>query len=295
MNNQYFDIINRHYNSAEEWVVKTFICLIGFAVFELVSIVAIDSIPTVDVSMIYVPADLISNGVEPTKTVSHDNVPTSIIHGGFAFLKLFVCASIVVYLFKLGSVSIRFNEGQKQASELVPTIVRLILVFSLFGMIPMGESSALYLVNKYNLEIEHAAQMDYSEILKVYQAIPSDENWKTIEPLFSIKVNRPYLDYIKSATGDKKSINHAVQDFQSGKLHLPDNDRYICTLERKANVISKRSQSCAEYIDCVENILLIVIWVGRIITALFVFCLTRYIGIYTRVKRCAKYQMMESK
>ena len=83
--------------------------------------------------------------------------------------------------------------------------------------------------------------------------------------------------------------------FQSCKLHLPDNDRYICTLERKANGISKRSQSCAEYIDCVENILLIVIWVGRIITALFVFCLTRYIGIYTRVKRCAKYQMMESK
>ena len=89
------------------------------------------------------------------------------------------------------------------------------MVFSLFDMIPMGESSALYLVNKYNLEIEHAAQMDYSERLKVYQAIPSDKNWKTIEPLFSIKVNRPYLDYTKSATGDKESINRAVQDFQS--------------------------------------------------------------------------------
>ena len=171
MNNQYFDILNRHYNSAEEWVVKTFICLIGFAVFELVSIVAIDSIPTVDVSMIYVPADLISNGVEPTKTVSHDNVSTSIIHGGFAFLTLFLCASIVVYLFKLGSVSIRFNEGRKQASELVPTIVRLILVFSLFRMIPMGESSALYLVNKYNLEIEHAAQMKDQKSTKQCQAM----------------------------------------------------------------------------------------------------------------------------
>lgn len=143
MNNQYFDILNRHYNSAEEWVVKTFICLIGFAVFELVSIVAIDSIPTVDVSMIYVPADLISNGVEQAQTVSHENVSTAIIHGGFTFLKLFVCAGIVVCLFKLGNVCVQFNDGRKSASELVPATARFIFAFSLFFMIPMGENSAL--------------------------------------------------------------------------------------------------------------------------------------------------------
>ncbi len=97
------------------------------------------------------------------------------------------------------------------------------------------------------------------------------------------------MNYIKSATGDKESINRAVQDFQSGKLHLHNNDRYICALEQKADRISKRSESCAEYVDWIENIWLIVEWVGRIIALLLVFCLARYIGIYKRVKRCAKY------
>lgn len=295
MNNQYFDILNQQYKNSRIWLTQTFNCFVCFAVLELVGIIVIDGIQTVDMSVIYVPVNLMPNGVEQANILLYENVLTAIIRGGFTFLKLFVFSGIFVYLFKLVNIFIQFNDGRQPASALIPTTVRFILAVSLFFMIPIGESSALYLVNKYNLEMEHAAQMDYSERLKVYQAIPSDENWKTIEPLFSIKVNRPYLDYIKSATGDKKSINRAVQDFQSGKLHLPDNDRYICTLERKANGISKRSQSCAEYIDCVENILLIVIWVGRIITALFVFCLTRYIGIYTRVKRCAKYQMMESK
>ena len=178
---------------------------------------------------------------------------------------------------------------EKKASELVPATVRFILAFGLFFMIPMGENSALHFVNKYNLEIEHATHIDYPERLKAYDTIPSNENWEKIEPLFSIEVNKPYLDYIKSATGDKASINRAVQDFQSGKLHLRDNDRYICTLEQKADGISKHSQSCADYIEWIANIELIAEWVGRIITALFVFCLARYMGIYTRVKRCDKY------
>lgn len=144
-------------------------------------------------------------------------------------------------------------------------------------------------MNTYNLKIEHVIQNDYSERLKAYQTIPNNENWEKIEPLFSIDANKPYLNYIKSATGDKESINRAVQDFQSGKLHLHNNDRYICALEQKAERISKRSESCAEYVDWIENIWLIVEWVGRIIALLLVFCLARYIGIYKRVKRCSKY------
>lgn len=295
MNNQYLDILNQKCKSAKIWLTQTFNFFVCFAVLEIIGIIVIDGIQTVDMSVIYVPVNLISNGVEQAKTVSHENVSTAIIHGGFTFLKLFVCVGIVVYLFKLGNVCVQFNDGRKSASELVPATARFILAFSLFFMIPMGESSTLYLVNKYNLEIEHAAQIDYSERLKAYQTIPNNENWEKIKPLFSIEVNKPYLDYIKSATGDKASINRAVQDFQSGKLHLHNNDRYICALEQKADRISKRSESCAEYIDFVENIELIVKWVGRIITALFVFCLARHIGISTRVKRCVEYKIMELK
>ena len=295
MNNKYFDILNQQCESAKNWVAKTFTCFLGFAVLKLVGIIVIAGIQNVDMSVIYVPVNLISNGVEQAQTVSHENVSTAIIHGGFTFLKLLVCAGIVVCLFKLGNVCVQFNDGQKSASELVPATARFIFAFSLFFMIPMGENSALHLVNKYNLEIEHATHIDYPERLKAYDTIPSNENWEKIEPLFSIEVNKPYLNYIKSATGDKASINRAVQDFQSGELHLRDNDRYICTLEQKADGISKHSQSCADYIEWIENIELIAEWVGRIITALFVFCLARYIGIYTRVKRCAKYQIMESK
>lgn len=289
MNNQYLDILNQKCESAKNWVAKTFTCFLGFAVLKLVGIIVIAGIQNVDMSVIYVPVNLISNGVEQAQTVSHENVSTAIIHGGFTFLKLFICAGIVFYLFKLGNVCVQFNDGRKKASELVPATVRFILAFGLFFMIPMGENSALHFVNKYNLEIEHATHIDYPERLKAYDTIPSNENWEKIEPLFSIEVNKPYLDYIKSATGDKASINRAVQDFQSGKLHLRDNDRYICTLEQKADGISKHSQSCADYIEWIANIELIAEWVGRIITALFVFCLARYMGIYTRVKRCDKY------
>lgn len=295
MNNQYLDILNQKCKSAKIWLAQTFNFFVCFAVLEIIGIIVIDGIQTVDMSVIYVPVDLISNGVEQAKTISYENVSTAIIHGGFTFLKLFVCAGIVVYLFKWGNVSVRFNDGRESASRLIPATVRLILAFSLFGMIPMGESFTLYLVNKYNLEIEHVAQIDYFERLKAYQTIPNNENWEKIKPLFSIEVNKPYLDYIKSATGDKASINRAVQDFQSGKLHLHNNDRYICALEQKADRISKRSESCAEYVDWIENIWLIVEWVGRIIALLLVFCLARYIGIYKRVKCCAEYQMMELK
>lgn len=295
MNNQYFDILNQQYKNSRIWLTQTFNCFVCFAVLELVGIIVIDGIQTVDMSVIYVPVNLIPNGVEQANTLLYENVLTAIIRGGFTFLKLFVFSGIFVYLFKLVNIFIQFNDGRQPASALIPTTVRFILAVSLFFMIPMGEDSALYLLNTYNLKIEHVIQNDYSERLKAYQTIPNNENWEKIEPLFSIDANKPYLNYIKSATGDKESINRAVQDFQSGKLHLHNNDRYICALEQKADRISKRSESCAEYVDWIENIWLIVEWVGRIIALLLVFCLARYIGIYKRVKCCAEYQMMELK
>ena len=295
MDNQYFDILNQQYKNSKIWLAQTFNCFVCFAVLEIIGIIVIDGIQTVDMSVIYVPVELIPNGVEQANTLLYENVLTAIIHGGFTFLKLFVFSGIFVYLFKLVNIFIQFNDGRKPASGLIPAIVRFILAVSLFFMIPMGENSALYLLNTYNLKIEHVIQNDYSERLKAYQTIPNNENWEKIEPLFSIDANKPYLNYIKSATGDKESINRAVQDFQSGKLHLHNNDRYICALEQKADGISKHSQSCADYIEWIENIELIVVWVGRIITALFVFCLARYLCIYIRVKRCTKYQMMELK
>ena len=289
MNNKYFDILNQQYKNSRIWLTQTFNCFVCFAVLELVGIIVIDGIQTVDMSVIYVPVNLIPNGVEQANTLLYENVLTAIIRGGFTFLKLFVFSGIFVYLFKLVNIFIQFNDGRQPASALIPTTVRFILAVSLFFMIPMGEDSALYLLNTYNLKIEHVIQNDYSERLKAYQTIPNNENWEKIEPLFSIDANKPYLNYIKSATGDKESINRAVQDFQSGKLHLHNNDRYICALEQKADRISKRSESCAEYVDWIENIWLIVEWVGRIIALLLVFCLARYIGIYKRVKRCSKY------
>ena len=289
MNNQYFDILNQQYKNSRIWLTQTFNCFVCFAVLELVGIIVIDGIQTVDMSVIYVPVNLIPNGVEQANTLLYENVLTAIIRGGFTFLKLFVFSGIFFYLFKLANIFIQFNDGRQPASALIPTIVRFILAVSLFFMIPMGKDSALYLLNTYNLKIEHVIQNDYSERLKAYQTIPNNENWEKIEPLFSIDANKPYLNYIKSATGDKESINRAVQDFQSGKLHLHNNDRYICALEQKADRISKRSESCAEYVDWIENIWLIVAWVGRIIALLLVFCLARYIGIYKRVKRCSKY------
>ena len=165
MNNKYFDILNQQYNSAKIRLVQTFNCFVGFAVLKLVGIIVIAGIQNVDMSVIYVPVNLISNGVEQAQTVSHENVSTAIIHGGFTFLKLFVCAGIVVCLFKLGNVCVQFNDGRKSASELVPATARFIFAFSLFFMIPMGENSALHLVNKYNLEIEHATHIDYPERL----------------------------------------------------------------------------------------------------------------------------------
>ena len=91
MNNQYFDILNRHYNSAKIRLVQTFNCFVGFAVLKLVGIIVIAGIQNVDMSVIYVPVNLIYNGVEQAQTVSHENVSTAIIHGGFTFLKLYVC------------------------------------------------------------------------------------------------------------------------------------------------------------------------------------------------------------
>lgn len=138
MNNKYFDILNQQCESSKNWVAKTFTCFLGFAVLKLVGIIVIAGIQNVDMSVIYVPVNLISNGVEQAQTVSHENVSTAIIHGGFTFLKLLVCAGIVVCLFKLGNVCVQFNDGQKSASELVPATARFIFAFSLFFMIPMG-------------------------------------------------------------------------------------------------------------------------------------------------------------
>lgn len=77
------------------------------------------------------------------------------------------------------------------------------------------------------------AKPSYTKQIEAFKDNPTLETWKGIEPLFDVPANKPYLNYIKSATGDAESVKAIVAEARSGKLKLQDNDRYICQLEEQ--------------------------------------------------------------
>ena len=77
------------------------------------------------------------------------------------------------------------------------------------------------------------AKPSYTEQIEAFKDNPTLETWNGIKPLFDIPVNKPYLNYIKSATGDVQSIKAVVAEARSDKLKLRDDDRYICQLEEQ--------------------------------------------------------------
>lgn len=98
------------------------------------------------------------------------------------------------------------------------------------------------------------AKPSYTKQIEAFKDNPTLETWKGIEPLFDIPVNKPYLNYIKSATGDAESVKAVVAEVRSGKLKLQDDDHYICQLEEKYDQQIKISacqthQSLADWIN----------------------------------------------
>ena len=98
------------------------------------------------------------------------------------------------------------------------------------------------------------AKPSYTKQIEAFKDNPTLETWKGIEPLFDVPANKPYLNYIKSATGDAESVKAIVAEARSGKLKLQDNDRYICQLEEQYDRQVKISacqthQSLADWIN----------------------------------------------
>lgn len=98
------------------------------------------------------------------------------------------------------------------------------------------------------------AKPSYTKQIEAFKDNPTLETWKGIEPLFDVPANKPYLNYIKSATGDAESVKAIVAEARSGKLKLQDDDRYICQLEEQYDRQVKISacqtrQSLADWIN----------------------------------------------
>lgn len=99
------------------------------------------------------------------------------------------------------------------------------------------------------------AKPSYTEQIEAFKDNPTLETWNGIKPLFDIPANKPYLNYIKSATGDAQSVKAVVAEARSGKLKLQDNDHYICQLEeqydRQVEISAcKTYQDFTNWINC---------------------------------------------
>lgn len=105
------------------------------------------------------------------------------------------------------------------------------------------------------------AKPSYTEQIEAFKDNPTLETWKGIKPLFDIPVNKPYLNYIKSATGDTQSVKAVVAEARSDKLKLRDDDRYICQLEEQYDQQVKIS-ACQTY-QSVTN------WMNRLFFLMF--------------------------
>lgn len=99
------------------------------------------------------------------------------------------------------------------------------------------------------------AKPSYTKQIEAFKDNPTLETWNGIEPLFDVPANKPYLNYIKSATGDAESVKAIVAEARSGKLKLQDDDRYICQLEeqydRQVEISAcKTYQDFTNWINC---------------------------------------------
>lgn len=99
------------------------------------------------------------------------------------------------------------------------------------------------------------AKPSYTEQIEAFKDNQTLETWNGIKPLFDIPANKPYLNYIKSATGDAQSVKAVVAEARSGKLKLQDNDHYICQLEeqydRQVEISAcKTYQDFTNWINC---------------------------------------------
>lgn len=99
------------------------------------------------------------------------------------------------------------------------------------------------------------AKPSYTEQIEAFKDNPTLETWNGIKPLFDIPANKPYLNYIKSVTGDAQSVKAVVAEARSGKLKLQDNDHYICQLEeqydRQVEISAcKTYQDFTNWINC---------------------------------------------
>lgn len=152
-----------------------------------------------------------------------------------------------------------------------------VIIFG-FSLIPFGKEGNTGL--KYHFMRELIA--NYSEnnnivasaadnAVRSYITDPSQDRFNKIEFLFNDSKNKPFVDYVKAASGDKESIANVAQ-----KLRRDDYNGfgmkpigYLCNVEQMydGRVLS---QLCVKYVDD-ANVSIIVTNIIRMIVAVLFF------------------------
>lgn len=145
------------------------------------------------------------------------------------------------------------QQGQHHQVSLFSIMSKLISGVMMFFMVQISGIFAGSELENSATNIQ--AKPSYTEQIEAFKDNPTLETWNGIEPLFDIPVNKPYLNYIKSATGDTQSVKAVVAEARSGKLKLQDNDHYICQLEeqydRQVEISAcKTYQDFTNWINC---------------------------------------------
>lgn len=172
---------------------------------------------------------------------------------GLSNFLLFVSFVFGMFFLFAGAFNLyKHAQGQHNQISISSAVMKLVC-----GLVAFSIPSILGIFT--GVEVENSAanipvKPSYTKQIEAFKGNPTLETWKGIEPLFDIPVNKPYLNYIKSATSDAESVKAVVADARSGKLKLQDNDHYICQLEEKYDQQVKISacqtrQSLADWVN----------------------------------------------
>ena len=199
----------------------------------------------------HVPAQVPAQGnVEALKSSANEWIEPVLLFGKTLSIAVFLSG---LFFFFSGAFDLyKHAQGQHNQVSIFSAVMKLV-----GGVVAFSFPSILGIFTW--VEVENSAanipvKPSYTKQIEAFKGNPTLETWKGIEPLFDIPVNKPYLNYIKSATGDAESVKAVVAEVRSGKLKLQDDDHYICQLEEKYDQQIKISacqthQSLADWIN----------------------------------------------